>query len=961
MDIESIERAIFFGDYRLLPRRRLLLQAGEPVRLGSRAMDILVLLIDRAGTVVTKDELIRHVWPETIVEHISLRVHVAALRKTLGDGRNGRRYIQNVPQRGYIFVAPIEFGSAVAELPAALPEISHNLPARLTRLIGRDSVLVKLTALLSKRRLVSIVGPGGIGKTSVALRTAELILSAYRDGIRFVDLSTITDPALIHSRIAAALRLDLRESGARIDLAMFMHDKHMLLVFDSCEHLLDRTAVVVEELLRACPAIQIMVTSREPLRAECEHVLRLTPLAHPGVEPRGSALELAAYPAVQLFIERATSANGLWTFHEPDAGPIAEICRRLDGIPLAIELAAAHVDVFGLSGLLNQLEQSFRLVARGRRTALPRQQTLSATLDWSHALLTSAEQACLRRLGIFRSHFTLEAAAAVLEGTDCARDEVPELISQLVAKSLLQAEPGAEQVRYRLLDITRAYARDKLADSGELQRISQLHAQLACDIAERARNEWEQIDTSQWLGRYGCYLADIRAALDWAFTAGQSNLALRLTANSSQVWLEMSLFEEHMEYVNKALAQLEACADDPRLEIQLHLALASSLYHCRGAALEAGEAYRQAFELSDRWDEPVGRLKAASGMYAVSIALGDYKMTLQLAQRFQDSKPLDDHQANFISGRMLALAYSSVGNQGMALQYSDQVMASFSHLGPLARGGAMHFDQRIAAATTHGRLLWLQGRFDEALSLFRENVPLAAATGHVPSLCYCLSLGACPVALWAGERDSAREYFALLVKQTQRYALGYWKRWAQTYSQVGLFEGLEPELQTADIRHCDLPQKEFLATLDDRHLCPELTQRARLGEAGWAIPELQRLAAQALLDRGEHATAEAMLLGCIELAREQHARFWVLRASLTLAEHWRQMGRYQDAFDSLVSIYDELAGQGSCPEMRAAQRLLAELCDRTARPRTDGAHRSRPVEAAHGDHAPAGSALDESQ
>jgi len=959
MDIESFERTVSFGDHLLLPRRRLLLRDDVPVRLGSRAMDILVALVEQAGTVVTKEELIRRVWPETFVEPISLRVHVAALRKALSDGQNGRRYIQNVPQRGYIFVASIALSGVRTEPCTSPAENAHNLPPRLTRLIGRDSALVKLTALLSRQRLISIVGPGGIGKTTVALRTAELVISSFSDGIHFVDLSTITEPALVRPKIASALGLITQRQGARIDLAMFLRDKQALLLIDSCEHLLEDCARVVEELLRACPALHILATSREPLRAEGEQVFRLAPLALPAEDVHQGMQELGAFAAVQLFVERAVSANGLWSFQDSDAQLIAEICRRLDGIPLAIELAAAHLDVFGLSGLLNQLNQSFRLKARGRRTALPRQQTLSATLDWSHALLTDAEQACLRRLGIFRSQLTLEAAVAVLEGADCPRDQVPELISQLVAKSLLQAEPSEEQVRYRLLDITRAYAREKLAASGELQQISKRHALLACDIAELARNEWEQIDTSRWLARYGCYLADIRAALDWAFAAGQSDLALRLTAHSSQVWLELALFEEHMEYVNKALTHLAGHVGDPRLEFQLHLALASSLYHCRGAVIEAGEAYRRAFDLADRVNEPAARLKAATGLYSVSMARGDYETTLYLAQRSQDIKPAQAaHQANFISGRMLALAYSSLGNQRMALQHSDRVMASFALIGPHTRGGAMNFDQRIAATTTHGRLLWLQGRFDEALDIFQTSVPLAAQTGHVPSLCYCLSLGACPVALWAGEHERALEYFHQLRKQTQRYALGYWKRWAQTYSQVRLFEGLEPELQAVDIRHHDLPQKEFLATLDDGYIFPELAQCAMRGEARWVTPELLRLEAVAMLGQGKYAPAQALLLECIHLARTQHARFWVLRASLTLAEHWQQMGRPQEAYDCLASIYQELSGQGSCPEMRTAQRLLIDLSACAARSTADGTHRSRPL---RGNDAPARSALDERQ
>jgi predicted ATPase/DNA-binding winged helix-turn-helix (wHTH) protein len=435
----SVEHAISFGPFRILPAQQVLLEGDAPVRLGSRALEILIALVERAGELVSKNELMARVWPNTVVEENNLKVHVATLRRVLGDGQPGRRYLATVPGRGYRFVAPVSLAKPRKPLaqPSAAPERAHNLPASQTRALGRGDTISALLDQLPRRRFITIVGAGGIGKTTVALAVAEALIAAYEHGIRFVDLAPLRDPHFVPGALASALGLAIQSDNAVPDLITYLQDKQMLLVLDSCEHVIEMAAALAERVLNGAAGVQILATSREPLRAKGERVHRLSPLELPPNSSGLTAAEALAFPSVQLFVERAAATLDGFELDDADAPIVADICRKLEGMPLAIELAASRTDAFGVRQLSALLNDRFRLLTHGRRAALPRHRTLIAALDWSYEFLPEDERILLRRLSVFAGAFTLDSARAVAAD---ANFDVVEGVANLVAKSLVSAD-----------------------------------------------------------------------------------------------------------------------------------------------------------------------------------------------------------------------------------------------------------------------------------------------------------------------------------------------------------------------------------------------------------------------------------------------------------------------------------------------------------------------------------------
>lgn len=448
------EECYEFAGLRLCPKSRALLRDGERVAIGGRALDLLSLLVSRAGNVVSFGDLMRLVWPNVTVEEANVRVQMNILRKILSQWEEASRAINTVPNRGYCFVLPVRYrpdgvgptGSRVQKRPA--------LPILANTIVGRNDAIQVIEDALDQNRLVTVTGPGGIGKTTVAIATAKRYAEKFQGEIRFVDFSNVTDGAGAAQVISEALRVST-ERDVLESLCEHLGVDETLLILDTCEHIVEPVAVLAERLLSHCSNLKLLVTSREALRATGEWIHGLPPLTFPA---EGEAIEekdLTKFSAVTLFIDRVRSS----TRFEPcrrDLPKIAEICRRLDGIPLALEFAAARVAELGLGEIAARLDDCFSILTRGRRTALPRHRTLAAAFDWSYGLLSDEEQCMLVRLAAFRGSFTAERAITNCSDRTCGRPS--EVFYSLLDKSFLAVETASEAPMFRVLETTRAYA-----------------------------------------------------------------------------------------------------------------------------------------------------------------------------------------------------------------------------------------------------------------------------------------------------------------------------------------------------------------------------------------------------------------------------------------------------------------------------------------------------------------------
>jgi predicted ATPase/DNA-binding winged helix-turn-helix (wHTH) protein len=925
------EQAVHFGPYRIYPGQRLVMESDRPLRLGRRAMDILLILLEHAGKVVSKQHLMAEIWPDSVVEEINLRVHMAALRKALGDGQAGQRYIVTVAQRGYSFVAPCSL-EHIEQGPQRDADASngHNLPLRRTRLIGRQVLVDSLVTQLPRQRFITLVGPGGIGKTTVALRVAEQLIGRYRDGIRLLDLAPISEPSVITGQLATLLDLSLHDGEPLNSLATFLRERQMLLVIDNCEHLIESVALLCESLLRGAPQLHILATSRESLRAEGEFVQRLESLDCPppiAVLDRAQAL---SFSALQLFVERAMANHDSFELTDAELPLVIDICRRLDGIPLALELAAAQVASLGLNGLLTQLQERFRLLTHSSQTTLGRHQTLHTTLDWSFNLLSACEQTCLRRLGIFCGGFTLESAAAVIVGEHVEPREVFDSITQLVAKSLLNVDVGDEVVFYRLLDTTRSYALEKLEQSAELPATRERHAERCLALMQQAQNDWEHIPTGLWIERYARSLEDIRAALDWGLSAqGQHALAIRLTATSTPLWQELSLLNEYGGYVRKALSLLDAAPEAcPRLQMTLKLALGSTCYHAQGGTAETIEAFVSARTLANDCNDLAGQLRAVSGHLAVNLSCGHYQMALEQSEQFDQLGLHGDATLSLSTHRLRVLALHFAGDQQRARMNAEEViqrMAQSSHLNRFTHGFGVQYDQSVAALTILARILWLQGKPEQAWQTARQALDIALQINHGTSICYTLALSGCLIAHYNGDTRTARGLLRLLLEQAQKHSVLLFYTWARHYALV---------IDSAEADALPRPGvglvKEIMVTLDSGFVDDDLLQRAETGAAGWSTAEILRASTDALLAEDcpvRNCAAETVLLKALNVAKAQGALAWELRSATSLARLWQRQGRYRQAHGLLTPIYQRFTEGHATPDLVAVQRLLGELQD----------------------------------
>jgi predicted ATPase/DNA-binding winged helix-turn-helix (wHTH) protein len=684
-------QAYNFGRFAAIPKRRELLADGVPVLLGPRALDILLCLLSDHGQTVTKDALLSFAWPGRVVEENNLTVHLSALRRALGDGRDGTRFVQTIPGRGYRFIAPVTIVPNETDLPemdVALNPLdtatkqTNNLPQPATRFIGREAEMAAIKERLATNRLVTVTGVGGIGKTRVALQLGADLGPHYPDGVWLVDLAPIADPRLVAASIAAVFHLGGGEASSIERLVAFLSSQELLLILDNCEHLVGTVADVARSILSACAKVAVLVTSRESLAIDGESLYRLPPLPFPDTSETIDAAGALRHDAVRLFVERAAATVEGFALDDTTAPSVARICSRLDGIALAIEMVVPRLQVLNPAQLAERLNERFRLLSAHNRAALPRHRTLRAMIDWSHELLSEAERTLLRRLAVFAGSANLEAVVAVAAESAPDDWDVLDLLSALVDKSLVVADLSGSEPRYRLLETTRQYALEKLTAAGE-QWCWRAHAAHFAAVFERAEAEWPTTPTATWLEAYAADTDNLRAALEWAFAPdGDVVLGLRLVASSYPLWWDLPQLPLHESRHWFDLAVPHIAPDTPP-------AVAARLWF--------GRSWRDV-RFGDRENFP-----AAARAVALFRQVGD---------------PIG-----------LGAALWRAGSAGLTAETADQAGATFTEAEQVLRSQAPTKWLALCLVKL-GDVRFRLGRLEAALAVYEEALRLSQTTGH---------------------------------------------------------------------------------------------------------------------------------------------------------------------------------------------------------------------------------------
>jgi predicted ATPase/DNA-binding winged helix-turn-helix (wHTH) protein len=947
------DESFVFGDFEIVAAERRLLRGGVPVRVGSRSLDILIALISRRGEIIAKDDLIAAVWPDTIVEESALRVHISTLRKALGDGEGDVRLITNVPGRGYCFVSPVTVVAGRSAPPAApsnMPPTQRaairRLPALVARIIGRDALIEDLTLLAARQRLLTIVGPGGMGKTTIAVAVADCVVRLQDREAVFIDLASLADPALAPGAAASALGLAVRSEDTVQDIADAVRDRRVLLVFDSCEHLIDAAAELAESLLSRAPGISILATSREALRADGEWVHRLQPLESPPISTALTAAEALRYPAVQMFVERASAVLGGYRLDDTQAPLVAEICRRLDGIALAIELATGRLDSMSVRALADSLENCFQVLTRGRRTALARHQTLRGTIDWSYGILPVEEQVLLRRLGAFNGPFTLQAAKTIA-GHGQPPHAVEDGLLNLVAKSLLTADLDGREARYRLLDTTRAYALEKVEESGEGPDLRRRHATYYRDLFARAEAEWEARPTAEWLVEYAGQLGNLRAALDWAFgDDGEGAVGVALTVAAVPLWFQLSLVDECLARVQGALTWLEASSEPgPRARMQLYSALGFPQMRAITGFPSGIAAWRSTLRIAGEIGDTDYEARALWALWTDRVNNGEAREALALAERFAELARGAPKAADpLIAQRIRGWSRLMLGDLEGA---HDDITSMLRAYGAANRRGDVarfQYDQRGIARITLARTLWLRGRADQSLEDVEDNIADVTASDHILSLAHVLSDTACFVALWRGDLDLAEHYIAQLRLHTGLQALDVWRTYGDCFEGemrirrgdvAGGLSLLRRGIATLEAAGFVCYHTAFLGWLADglqntgavveasAAIETALAQCARTGEA-WCSPELLRVQGEILLKQKQPSEAERSFRASFDMAEAQGALAWSLRTAISWAGASGLEADARERRGRLAAVIARFGEGFDTSDLRAARALLVQ-------------------------------------
>ncbi|TGS16849.1 tetratricopeptide repeat protein [Mesorhizobium sp. M2E.F.Ca.ET.209.01.1.1] len=946
-DASRIAPIRLFGPFRLSIFDRKLTVGSREIAIGSREFEILAALTETPQEVVSHKTLFDRVWPGLHTSESLLRVHVTGLRKIL-SAEDRTTYVLTVTGRGY------RFAGAVETVEDDKPRWSSEpvLPAMPVRVIGRDAQIEELMEILFEHGFLTVAGPGGIGKTTVSLAIAHRVAGRFRDGVHFVDFTGHSEPNLVPSIVASATEGRPVAAHTAEQLAADLRSRNMLLILDSCEHLIEAIAQVAERLRASAPGVHILATSTEPLRAAGEWIYRLPPLGLPNKTPENEPEDMFTAPSVQLLIERAHASGNRVKFGMSDAAGLAEICQRVDGIPLAIEFAAARLELLGVEGVALQLKESLALLSTGRRTALPRHQTLSATLDWSYQLLHEEEQALLRALSIFRAPVTLEAVAAVAVDTAAVSPGLLDNLARLVAKSLLVVDGASAPLRYRLLETTRVYAFKQLMSCPDYATVAQRHARFLIGVFSKLGSpsgvEHDAVERqTAWT-----LMNDVRSALEWAFSeVGDQAVAVSLTKAAMPLWRHLMLSNASIDRLANVSADKRhdfqwALSDGGRSPARSSIGLYATLASRQLLAGEDAErlmaAWQNAFTITRDQTEDEREFWALWACWLQNYPAGEHLVALAYATRAHALVANSSYRLEAVCAEFfIAVSEFALGRFASVSRRLDRA-TQFDHL-PMKPSVLISFQWNpfVAMRCYHADSQWHLANFDNALALVKVNFEIARGLNHPASLWCALAHGGCAIALRWGDIALAHTFSeALKEVSAHNPPWGAWGRCLHGWltirrgdvadgvseMQQGLSE-LEPRAYghrypefvgvLAEALSATGNEEEALETIN------HAINWAREYNALWHGAELLRIKGDIHFKQGNAEAANTDFAAALKIADEQGALAIRLRAATSLARMRVEQGNFAEARTLLEPMCTRFKGTSGAHDVRRAKAVLA--------------------------------------
>ncbi|MFM0356888.1 winged helix-turn-helix domain-containing protein [Paraburkholderia nemoris] len=878
---------VAFGRYQLFPGLRLLLRDGVRLDVGERALDVLVQLVSTAGQVVSKDSLLSRIWSKEVIEENSLQAQISSLRKILGDDRD---LIATEFGRGYRFTGSVQAHRAVTSSIGA-PQARVGLPSPRSPLIGRVEELLELNRLLATQTLCTLTGPAGIGKTRLAIEAASESSPCFPDGVYFADLSQLSAAS-----VSPAISSALAGLAGTSTQQLASHPGRALLVVDNCEHVTSACATALERVLESDPQLSVLLTSQTPLGLDGEQVYRLSPLTLP---PRTiNAANARSYSAVELFVRRVTSADYHFELTETNVEQVTALCRALDGVPLALEIAAARVPSLGLAAVTEDLALSSGLLAAQKRQTSGRHRTLGDAMQWSYQLLDFVEQAVFQELAIFPADFTVAAAERIVSTKLERPTRLVDVLCSLVEKSLITLQAGTQPIRCRYLSMLRAYALEQLAN--RTAAVTEKHARFVEQLTSQAQRDWTSLPTTQWKRQYEHHIDDIRAALDWSLSDSRRRaLGLLILANSAPFWIQLSLYDECRQRITNVLEETKIPPVEERQEMMIQTALATSLTWSRGPVPANGRAWSRASDLALRLDDAETQLQAEYGLWLYHLRSGYYAQALQHGKNMADLAVRHRDQAALLTARrLIGTSHHFLGNHTKALSEIECMLDSYTR--DERHGSHFRFgmDQRVAGWAFLSRILWLMGNTAKARRAAQIAIDEAIALDHACTLCCALAEGGCNVGALSGDVEGVKRASQQLIQVAGTHGLDFWglygsafSLWAKVFQDPNAvsFVELRSTLETLQARGFDPAYSVFLsdfasAMLEQGRMREAVSLiNARLaGDATgqfWNAPELMRVKARTLSEKtSSRRTPRALILQeALTLARAQGAKAWELR------------------------------------------------------------------------------------